>query len=266
MEKVHGHLIAVCARSQSSIRPRTAQPHEHQRVIFTLSSKTFFTSVCSMSVLHVFFSRNVSFSNKKITFVVFVVLFICLHLHVVLSLFVAETVFVGWSTLLQVRCGHGCSGSRIESVCHKNTHQFFNFFLSERLRRTRGDDGERSSKWRRLPRNFDDNCGNCGRYGQKSETCWATFPTTPAENGHGSKIKEGKQVEVLGEQETAGEHTVKDIGGLSNGLCTVRFDVMSDDVGNDGIEVTRRQVSDIVPRVWFNEHCDTRDEERDRVE
>ena len=61
----------------------------------------------------------------------------------------------------------------------------------------------------------------------------------PTDKVHGCKVKKGKQVNVLGEQEKAGEDAGNDSGGLSNAPCAVRLDVMSDDVENDWAEVTR---------------------------
>ena len=45
--------------------------------------------------------------------------------------------------------------------------------------------------------------------------------------------KKGKQVNALDEHEKTSEDRDKDIGELSNGLCAVRFDAMSDDVENE---------------------------------
>ena len=57
--------------------------------------------------------------------------------------------------------------------------------------------------------------------------------------GQGIKGKNGKQVNVLDEQEKAGEDAEKDTGGLSNALCAVSISVMSDEVENDWTEVNR---------------------------
>ena len=52
-----------------------------------------------------------------------------------------------------------------------------------------------------------------------------------------ARARGGKQVDVLDEQEKAGEDADEDFAELSNALWAVR--VMSDDVENDWIEVTR---------------------------
>ena len=51
------------------------------------------------------------------------------------------------------------------------------------------------------------------------------------------RARKGKQVDVLDDQEKAGEDADKDFGELSNALWAVR--VISDNVENDWIEVTR---------------------------
>ena len=55
----------------------------------------------------------------------------------------------------------------------------------------------------------------------------------PTDKVHGCKVKKGKQLNVLDEQEKASEDAGNDIGGLSNAPCAVRLDVMSGDVEND---------------------------------
>ena len=71
--------------------------------------------------------------------------------------------------------------------------------------------------------------GNCGNYGHRAETCWAASSTKPTEKGQGSKDMEGKQVNVLDEQEKQ----------LRNAFCTVSFNAMSDEVEDDWTEVER---------------------------
>ena len=103
----------------------------------------------------------------------------------------------------------------------------------------KGDDGKISIRGKGAAKIFDGSCRNCGVHGRKSENCWATGPTEPAEKGYGSKGKKGKQVDVLDERVKAGTDADKDIGRLSNALCAVRFEVMSDDVEIDWTGVMR---------------------------
>ena len=61
----------------------------------------------------------------------------------------------------------------------------------------------------------------------------------PTEKGYGSVCKNGQQVNGFKQKEKPGEDADKDIAGLSNTLCALRFDVKSDDVDNDWTEFTR---------------------------
>ena len=75
---------------------------------------------------------------------------------------------------------------------------------------------------------------------------------TSNETGREGSWKQGKEeakVNVLDEQEKAGEDADKDFGKLSNGVWAVR--VMSDDVENDWIEVTRDRKSGRHRQVLF---------------
>ena len=63
------------------------------------------------------------------------------------------------------------------------------------------------------------------------------------------RAREGKQVDVLDEQEKAGEDADKDFGELSNALWALR--VISDNVENDWIEVTMDRRSGRYRQVQF---------------
>ena len=112
-----------------------------------------------------------------------------------------------------------------------------------------GYDGNRSSKRQRCCQEIDGNFWTCGMYGHTSETCLVTRPTKPTEKGHGCKDEKSKQVDVLDEQEKAGEDADKYFGDVSNALWPLR--VMSDNVENDWIEVTRDRRSGRHRQVQF---------------
>ena len=77
---------------------------------------------------------------------------------------------------------------------------------------TKCDDCKMTSYGKGAVNKFDGTCRNCAKYGEN----------------------------VLYEQENAGEHADKDIEGLSNALCTVSFNVMSDEIEDDWTDAKKR--------------------------
>ena len=106
------------------------------------------------------------------------------------------------------------SGSKCTDVCRccgKKSH-----WARDCNGGARGDDGKRSSEGKGAGKKFDGYCRNCAQYGHKSDRPVQRSPR--------------QQEQERQAKENAGEDADKDIGGLSNASCTVRIDLMSEDV------------------------------------